>query len=40
LAEGKSDPNFENSGLAWDQADVHADSDGDAEVSVKTILLD
>jgi len=40
LAEGTVDPNFKNFGLAWYQADVEADSNGEAEVSVKSILLD
>lgn len=40
LANGKVDPNFKNFGLAWYQTDVQADSSGNAEVAIKTILLD
>jgi hypothetical protein len=40
LASGEVDPNFKNFGLAWYQTDVQADSDGEAEVAIKTILLD
>ncbi len=40
LANGKVDPNFKNFGLAWYQTDVRADSHGNAEVAIKTILLD
>jgi hypothetical protein len=40
LANGQKDTNFKNFGLAWYQADVRADSNGEAEVAVKTILLD
>ena len=40
LANGELDPNFHNFGLAWYQTDVQADSNGDAEVAIKTILLD
>lgn len=40
LANGAVDPNFKNFGLAWYQTDVQADSNGDAEVAIKTILLD
>lgn len=40
LANGKLDPNFKNFGLAWYQTDVQADSNGNAEVAIKTILLD
>jgi len=40
-ADGTPDPNFPGSfGLAWYQTDVQADSNGEAEVTVKTILLD
>ncbi|MBV9304473.1 MAG: hypothetical protein JOY62_06315 [Acidobacteriaceae bacterium] len=40
LTDGKVDPNFKNFGLAWYQTDVQADSNGNAEVAIKTILLD
>jgi hypothetical protein len=40
LSNGQPDPAFQNFGLAWYQTDVHADSKGNAEVAVKTILLD
>jgi hypothetical protein len=40
LANGLVDPNFKNFGLAWYQTDVQADSNGNAEVAIKTILLD
>ncbi|MBV9268100.1 MAG: hypothetical protein JO061_18170 [Acidobacteriaceae bacterium] len=40
LPDGTPDPNFKNFGLAWYQTDVQADSDGNAEVAIKTILLD
>ena len=41
LADGSPDPNFKgNFGLAWYQSDVQADSNGQGEVVIKTILLD
>jgi hypothetical protein len=41
LANGSPDPNFKgNFGLAWYQSDVQADSQGQGEVVIKTILLD
>ncbi|MBV9358661.1 MAG: hypothetical protein JO023_24395 [Chloroflexi bacterium] len=40
LADGSADPNFKNFGLAWYQTDVQADHDGNADVTIKTILLD
>jgi hypothetical protein len=40
LANGQADPAFTNFGLAWYQTDLEADSNGDAEVAIKTILLD
>jgi hypothetical protein len=40
LATGEVDPHFKNFGLAWYQSDVQADSNGEAEVAIKTILLD
>jgi hypothetical protein len=40
LASGEPDPGFRSFGLAWYQTDVQADSNGEAEVAIKTILLD
>jgi len=45
LADGSPDPAFATTfnssfGLAWYQTDVHADEDGNANVAIKTILLD
>ena len=40
LSSGEVDPKFKNFGLAWYQTDVQADSEGEAEVAIKTILLD
>jgi hypothetical protein len=40
LSDGQVDPNFKNFGLAWYQTDVQADDRGEAEVAIKTILLD
>lgn len=40
LSNGTPDPAFRNFGLAWYQTDVQADSTGNAEVAIKTILLD
>jgi len=40
LSDGTADPNFKNFGLAWYQSDVQSDSRGNAEVTIKTILLD
>src|ERR1051325_3704365 len=40
LADGTPDPTFKNFGLAWYQSDLHADDDGSADVTIKTILLD
>ncbi len=39
-ANGEVNPNFKNFGLAWYQTDLQADSNGEAEVAIKTILLD
>lgn len=39
-ANGEVDPKFKNFGLAWYQTDVQADDKGNAEVAIKTILLD
>jgi hypothetical protein len=40
LSSGEVNPAFSNFGLAWYQTDVQANSDGEAEVTIKTILLD
>jgi hypothetical protein len=40
LSNGAVDPNFKNFGLAWYQTDVQANSEGNAESVIKTILLD
>jgi hypothetical protein len=40
LSDGQPNPSFVNFGLAWYQSDVQADSNGNAEVLIKTILLD
>jgi len=40
LSNGSPDPNFKNFGLAWYQTDVQANSEGNAETIIKTILLD
>jgi hypothetical protein len=40
LSDGTPDPAFTNFGFAWYQSDVHANSDGDAQATIKTILLD
>ncbi len=40
LSDGQSDPNFANFGLAWYQTDVQANKDGEAQVTINTILLD
>jgi hypothetical protein len=40
LADGDPDPNFQNFGLAWYQTDVQANAEGEAEVTINTILLD
>src|SRR5262245_46292654 len=40
LSDGSIDPNFTNFGFAWYQSDVHADDEGNATASIKTILLD
>jgi hypothetical protein len=40
LADGQPDPNFVNFGLAWYQTDLQADADGNANVTIDTILLD
>ena len=40
LANGDPDPNFKNFGMAWYQSDIEADQNGNASVTVKTILLD
>jgi hypothetical protein len=40
LSNGSPDSNFKNFGLAWYQSDVQANSEGNAETVIKTILLD
>jgi hypothetical protein len=40
LSNGQSDPNFVNFGLAWYQTDVQANKNGEAKVTISTILLD
>jgi hypothetical protein len=40
LADGDADPNFVNFGLAWYQTDVQANAEGNAQVTINTILLD
>lgn len=37
LSDSQVDPSFKNFGLAWYQTDVQADSNGEAEVPIKTI---
>jgi hypothetical protein len=40
LADGQPDPTFVNFGLAWYQTDVQANGQGEAQVTINTILLD
>jgi hypothetical protein len=40
LSNGEVNTHFKNFGFTWYQTDIQADSDGDAEVAIKTILLD
>lgn len=40
LANGQPNLNFKNFGLAWYQSDLQANSSGNADVTIKTILLD
>jgi hypothetical protein len=40
LADGQPNPNFTNFGLAWYQSDLQADSKGNVDIAIKTILLD
>lgn len=40
LANSQPDPAFKNFGLAWYQSDVQANSNGEAQVVIRTILLD
>jgi hypothetical protein len=40
LANGAPDGAFKNFGLAWYQTDVHVNGEGNANVTIKTILLD
>jgi hypothetical protein len=39
-SDGSPAPGFTNFGLAWYQSDISTDSNGNASVTVKTILLD
>ncbi len=39
-ADGTGDPNFRNFGLAWYQSDIESDSNGTADVTIQTVLLD
>jgi hypothetical protein len=39
-ADGTPDPSFVNFGLAWYQSDVDAHDDGQAQATIRTILLD
>jgi hypothetical protein len=40
LSNGEKNPNFTNFGLAWYQSDLKTDSNGNADIAIKTILLD
>jgi hypothetical protein len=40
LANGSPVPGFTNFGLAWYQSDIQTDGSGNADVTIKTILLD
>jgi hypothetical protein len=40
LADGQPNPSFTNFGLAWYQSDLQADSNGNVDIAIKTILLD
>jgi hypothetical protein len=40
LSNGQPNPNFKNFGLAWYQSDLQADNNGNADVTIETILLD
>jgi hypothetical protein len=40
LSDGTPDPSFKNFGLAWYQTDVHANHEGEGDVTIRTILLD
>jgi hypothetical protein len=40
LADGQINPHFTNFGLAWYQSDLEADSNGNVDITIKTILLD
>jgi hypothetical protein len=40
LANGSANPAFTNFGLAWYQSDITVDGSGNADVTIKTILLD
>jgi hypothetical protein len=40
LSNGQLNPAFTNFGLAWYQSDFQADSNGNVDIAIKTILLD
>jgi len=40
LSDGLADPSFKNFGLAWYQSDLTADSNGNADIAIKSILID
>ena len=40
LSDGNLNSSFTNFGLAWYQSDLHADSNGNVDIAIKTILLD
>lgn len=40
LSDGTPDPNFTNFGMAWYQSDLHSNSLGELNTTIKTILLD
>ena len=40
LSDGKVNPAIPNVGMAWYQSDIQADSKGEAETQIRTILLD
>ena len=40
LSNGQINPGFTNFGLAWYQSDLQADSKGNVDIAIKTILLD
>ena len=40
LSNGTPNPNFTNFGLSWYQSDIEADTEGEINVKIQTILLD